>query len=616
MEGPAADRRPRILILSADVGEGHVAAGRALAERLAAQPATVSERDGLAAFGPVVRHVIRDGYRFQLRWLASSYNLSHWTFAHVPAARAAGARALTRSGGRRLRRLVVAERADVVVSTHPALTAVLGRLRVRRRLGAILCATVTDLADFAFWSSPGADLHLVMHPAVVADVEREAGVGSAIAVAPLVSPRFLGRCDRAAARNALGLPVDGSLVVVSGGGWGVGDLAGGAEAALAAGAAGVVVLAGRNAPALATLRQRFRADGRVRVWGFTDRMPELLGAADVIVHSTGGVTTLEALACGCPLIAYGSTLGHVRIHNARMAELGLLEVAADADALRALLAARLAAAPATTLHELPGPEPGAVVAGVTARVRPLSRWRLAADRALAGVACAGVLLWSLATDDAYTFASAPLRMAPVSHLSTPTLDVALVVRVPAGAAPALATALARDGVHATFASLDEPSAAGRRTIASAGDDVLPALGAAAPARWLRTRAHLADAPSAAGRRRYLVPPGGLTLGQYVMARSAGAAPLRGQEDVDLASGGDGPAARPGDIVIAAGAPSPATVVRLAGRLRERGLSPVPLSTLAGDSSTTERTTGDVTSATAAPTTTSRAITRPATPATP
>ena len=36
----------------------------------------------------------------------------------------------------------------------------------------------------------------------------------------------------------------------------------------------------------------------MRTLGFTDRMPELLAAADVLVHSTAGLTVLEALVRG------------------------------------------------------------------------------------------------------------------------------------------------------------------------------------------------------------------------------------------------------------------------------------------------------------------------------
>ena len=54
------------------------------------------------------------------------------------------------------------------------------------------------------------------------------------------------------------------------------------------------------------LETAFAGEPRVRVLGFTDSMSDLLAAADVLVHSTGGVTCLEALARDCPVVAYGA----------------------------------------------------------------------------------------------------------------------------------------------------------------------------------------------------------------------------------------------------------------------------------------------------------------------
>ena len=232
-ESPQRRHALRVLVLSADVGEGHVAAARALSEGLRALGTVdVVSRDGLSAFGAVTRHMIRDGYRWQLRWAPWTYSAMYWLVTRVAPVRGAGALALAVAGQRRLRRIVRREQPDVVVTTHPALTCVLGRMRLRRRLAIPLCAAITDLADYRLWSHRGADLHLVMHEHGVAPVELVAGAGSAALVRPIVAARFLEVADRETARRRLGLRVGGRLVAVSGGGWGVGDLAGAVDAAL------------------------------------------------------------------------------------------------------------------------------------------------------------------------------------------------------------------------------------------------------------------------------------------------------------------------------------------------------------------------------------------------
>ena len=79
----------------------------------------------------------------------------------------------------------------------------------------------------------------------------------------LDDPRFADPPSREAARRALDLP-DGPVVVVSGGGWAVGDLGGAAEEALAVGAF-AIVLCGSRDDVRAQLAARFAAAERVRV---------------------------------------------------------------------------------------------------------------------------------------------------------------------------------------------------------------------------------------------------------------------------------------------------------------------------------------------------------------
>lgn len=101
----------RVLVLSADVGEGHLAAARAIAEGLEQHDAEVIERDGLVALGRTARHIIRDGYRMQLRLAPWSYSLMYTLFNRVAISRRVGELVLSRLGRRRLLALVTRRRA-------------------------------------------------------------------------------------------------------------------------------------------------------------------------------------------------------------------------------------------------------------------------------------------------------------------------------------------------------------------------------------------------------------------------------------------------------------------------------------------------------------------------
>jgi processive 1,2-diacylglycerol beta-glucosyltransferase len=337
---PTSRRRPgpkRVLILSADVGEGHAAAARALARQLDAspEPTEVTVIDGLAAMGPLLQPVVEDGYRVQLRFFPWTYTVVYWLLESVAPVRALARKLLCLFGSRPLARHIAAYEPDVVVSTYPAVTVVLARLRRTQVVNCPTVATITDLTGLFFWAQPGIDTHLVMYGESLHSVERIAGEGSAQLVRPLISSEFLDERTQTDSRRALGLPEQGRMVVVSGGGWGVGDIEGAVrEIASIPEVSAIVCLAGRNEQLRDRLNDDFAAESHMHVYGFTERMPEILAAADTLVHSTGGVTCLEAKATGTPVVSYGLPVGHARLNTCAMADLGLLRLANDTRELR------------------------------------------------------------------------------------------------------------------------------------------------------------------------------------------------------------------------------------------------------------------------------------------
>src|SRR6266566_6523712 len=437
--GPGRSARRRVLILSADVGEGHAAAARALARQIeqAPQPAQVTVIDGLRAMGHVLRPVVEDGYRIQLRFVPWTYTIVYWLLKHVYPVRAFTRWLLNVFGSRPLARTIARHDPDVVVSTYPAITVVLARLR---RTGAVSCptvATITDLTGLFFWAQPGIDLHMVMYGQSLPSVERIAGRGSARLVRPLIAAEFLQPRCPLAARRALGLPEQGRLVVVSGGGWGVGDITGAVrEFTAVPEVSSIVCLTGRNEQLARKLRRAFVEVPRVHVYGFTDRMPELLAAADVLVHSTGGVTCLEAMAAGTPVVSYGLPVGHARVNTRAMAALDLVRLAKDTSELREQVRAsfasngRAGAPHAGEPIPVQDAEAADVVLAVPRRVRPIPRWRLrAVALATQLVLLLAAGMWMMSTDEVTALATRILQVHPLAQVKTDRPDVGVIVRM-------------------------------------------------------------------------------------------------------------------------------------------------------------------------------------------
>jgi len=100
--------------------------------------------------------------------------------------------------------------ADVVVSTYPGSTEVLGRLRRRGRLAVPAVAAITDLAPLRFWAHPGIDLQLVTQVESIPEVRAIAAPGAEVVrVGGLNDPRFADLPSSAAARRALELAQQG-----------------------------------------------------------------------------------------------------------------------------------------------------------------------------------------------------------------------------------------------------------------------------------------------------------------------------------------------------------------------------------------------------------------------
>jgi UDP-glucose 4-epimerase len=381
------ERPPRVLILTADIGEGHDLPARIIAADVERQSpdAKVEIVNGLEAMGWFVSAVVREGSRVTFRWMPWVFDIQYWLLTKFAPTRWLAHHLGYVLCGHRLLKLIAEHEPDVVVSTYPGITAVLGMLRENRRLPIPVQSAITDLAGLRYWAHPGVDLHFVTHPESIEEVERLAGPGSVEWMRPPISGDFLMPRTRGDARCALDVPAHARVVLVSGGGWGVGDLEGAIRSALSVEDTLVVCITGRNESARERLEQRFDDNDQVRILGFTEQMSDWMAAADAMIHSTAGLTVLEAHIRGCPVVSFGFSAGHLRANNAAFERFGLAEVARSEHELESMLRhiTHERRSPDSSFASLP-----AIASRVLAarpRVKPQPVWRLRAGRAAAAV---------------------------------------------------------------------------------------------------------------------------------------------------------------------------------------------------------------------------------------
>ncbi|HVO55466.1 MAG TPA: NAD-dependent epimerase/dehydratase family protein [Solirubrobacterales bacterium] len=388
------DREPRVLILTADIGEGHDLPARVIKADLEAElpEATVEIDNGLEAMGKMVSAVVRGGSRFTFRWANWLFDIQYWLITKFAPTRWLAHHLMYLLGARGLLRMINRHQPDVVISTYPGTTAVLGMLRQNRRLEVPVQSAITDLAGLRYWAHPGVDLHYVTHPESIEEVERLAGPGSVEWARPPISPAFLAPRTRRDAREALEIPAHARMVLVSGGGWGIGDLEGAIDTALADEDTLVACITGRNEGARERLESRFGDNERVRVIGFTEQMSDWMAASDAMIHATAGLTVLEAHIRGCPVVSYGFSAGHLRANNVAFERFGLAEVAHNQHELESVLrhVTNERRSPDSSFASLPSIASRAL--SVRPRVKPQPVWRLRFERVVAAAALALVAL--------------------------------------------------------------------------------------------------------------------------------------------------------------------------------------------------------------------------------
>jgi UDP-N-acetylglucosamine:LPS N-acetylglucosamine transferase len=334
-------RPPRVLILTTDIGEGHDLPARELAAAIAAESPGAELRivDGLEEMGSILSAVLKDNSRAVFSAPPWLFDLQHWLAIRFRPTSAFAQFCSVALGGRGLLRLVRSYRPDVVVSTYPGCTLTLAPLRRRGYMRVPLVSAITDLSQLRYWAWPGVDLHLITHPESEEEVRSIAGEDArVVCVRGLTSPGFTDPPDPSAGRRLFGMPAAGPVAVVSGGGWAVGDLASAVEVCLAERPdLHVVVLCGRNEDVRAAMDARYGSQPRVHVSGFTSHMNELFAAADVLIHSTAGLTVLEAYMRGCRVISYGWGIAHIRANNRAYERHGIARVAGTREELAAAL---------------------------------------------------------------------------------------------------------------------------------------------------------------------------------------------------------------------------------------------------------------------------------------
>jgi hypothetical protein len=135
------------------------------------------------------------------------------------------------------------------------------------------------------------------------------------------------------------------------------------------------------------------------------------------------------------------------------------------------------------------------------------------------------------SDDSFGILSKVLGGSPTTSVRTTRPEVGLVVDAPPALAGSIARALHGHGGAGSIGLSGSVQASTLATIRTNGSDPLPRLKPGGPVRWLGTRGqvkNLAEDLGVQGHIYYEPPSKGFTYSQSLLAKTAGASPLRGR----------------------------------------------------------------------------------------
>jgi processive 1,2-diacylglycerol beta-glucosyltransferase len=302
--------KPRVLLLSASSGAGHVRAAQALEKAFAARGDCVVEHiDAIHYVSKLFQRVYDKAYISMVRrapeLMGVLYDRTDQPWNH-PRRRLAMDRLNTQPMIRMLKRM----QPDLCVATHFLPAEIIAWLIAKKKLSASHAIVVTDYDVHALWLCRTVDRYYV---ALEESAEYMASIGvprDKLRVTGIpVDPLFAIPVDRTAARKHFGLDPEALTLLVSAGGEGVGPIEQLVRNLLAMQRPWqIVAIAGKSEKTRRRLEELSRQAGvlsggapRLCAVGFTTEMDKYMAAADLLVGKAGGLTTSEALARALPI---------------------------------------------------------------------------------------------------------------------------------------------------------------------------------------------------------------------------------------------------------------------------------------------------------------------------
>jgi len=320
----------KVLILSAAVGAGHLRAAEALekAFKQSNSAAEVRNIDVLNYTNPLFKRLYGKAYIDMVNRMPEVLG---WMYDSLdkPWQNERRRLALDRLNTQPLVKFLKSYQPDIAVCTHFLPAEIISWLTAKEKINFPQAIVVTDFDVHAMWLAHHFERYFVALEETRVHLEKLGIPAEKITVSGIpIDPIFAEDKDKFKMREKYALEKDKLTILVSAGGFGVGNI----EHLLAALSdlktpAQVLAICGRNEE-LKTKLEKLSVEklNNERVIfkpiGFTTAMDEYMSAADLIVGKPGGLTTSEALAKGLIFVVVNPIPGQEERNSDHLLEKG------------------------------------------------------------------------------------------------------------------------------------------------------------------------------------------------------------------------------------------------------------------------------------------------------
>ena len=294
-----------ILFLAISAGAGHIKAAESLKSYIEENHPNYKTVlvDTLRYINPVINKLIIGSYINTLKKTPKIYG-KLYEIAESGENLSDVSSSVNRIISCKIRRLIREFQPDLVVCTHPFPLQMLTNLKKKALVKCKIVTILTDFIPHSFWLQKEVHAYIVAHPGMKFDMIKK-GINEEI-IYPLgipVSQNFLNNYNKTKIREVLGLE-DITTILIMGGSLGFGELKETFITLLNSPKnLQLILVAGKNLKLINTLEKYVSSTSKtVKLYNYTDKIPELMSASDLIISKPGGMTISEALIKGLPLI--------------------------------------------------------------------------------------------------------------------------------------------------------------------------------------------------------------------------------------------------------------------------------------------------------------------------